>query len=93
MRSNPISGWALANYVFLFGSLTVELFVIHSGVRVPDVRGMRRVLYGCAFAVPVLLVACYLWGKMSLDRFLIPDTSAATHGAGRENARRCNLSE
>ena len=149
--SNPISGWALALYVFLFGSLTVEFFVVHSGVRFPlvgtffillflvylvsghpfrfaqtsfflpwcfllfwfllagaagiyrgrsvpfllsyairihtlplifcgiavDLRGMRRLLYGCGFAVPVLLAACYIWGTMSLDRFIIENTSAA----------------
>jgi O-antigen ligase len=151
LTSNPISSWALALYVFLFGSLTVEFFMIHAGVRFPlvgplfivmfliylvsgqpfrfaqtsfflpwfvllfwwmlagatgiykgrsipflleyairihtlplifcgialDLRGMRRLLYGCGFALPVLVAACYKWGKMSADRFLIPETSAA----------------
>jgi len=149
--SNPISSWALALYVFLFGSLTVEFIMIHGGVRFPlvgpffivmfliylvsghplrfaqtkfflpwcflifwwllagatgiyrgrsipylleyairihtlpliicgialDLRSMRRLLYGCGFAVPVMLAGCYLWGTMSQDRFLIPNTTAA----------------
>jgi hypothetical protein len=33
LEGNPISSWALALYVFLFGSLTVEFIMIHSGVR------------------------------------------------------------
>jgi O-antigen ligase len=150
-QSNPLSGWALALYVFLVGSLAVEFIVIHGGVRFPlvgplfilmfliylvsgqplrfaqtrfflpwcvllvwwllagatgiyrgrsvpflleyairihtlpllfcgialDLRGMRRLLYGCGFAVPVLLMGCYLWGTMTLDRFIIPNTTAA----------------
>jgi O-antigen ligase len=150
LQSNPISSWALALYVFLFGSLTVEFFMIHAGVRFPlvgvcfvlmfivymlsgqqfrfvhtsfflpwfallfwwllagatglykgrsipflleygirihtlplifcgiavDLKGMRKLLYGCGFALPVLLAACYQWGTMSEDRFIIQDTSA-----------------
>jgi len=41
-----------------------------------DLRGMRKILYGCGFAVPVLLAACYKWGTMLEDRFVILDTSA-----------------
>jgi O-antigen ligase len=151
IESNPFGSWALAFYVFLFGSLSVEFFMIHAGFRFPligpcfilifliylfcgrplrfaetrfflpwfallfwwllaaatgiyrgrsipvvleyairihtlplifcgivlDLRGMRRLLYGCAMAVPVLLVACFMWGTMSQDRFFIPNTSSA----------------
>ena len=151
IESNPFCSWALAFYVFLFGSLSVEFFMTHAGIHFPlvgpcfiliflvylfagrplrfaetrfflpwfallfwwflaaatgiykgrsipilleyairlhtlplifcgialDLRGMRRLLYGCGFAVPVLLAACFMWGTMSQDRFLIPNTSSA----------------
>src|SRR4030095_2217 len=48
--------------------------LIFCGIAV-DVGGIRKLLYGCGFALLALLAACFKWGTMSEDRFLIPDTS------------------
>src|SRR5260370_40615060 len=45
LESIPLSTWALALYVFLFGSLAVEFFVIHSGVRFPVVGAFLIVIF------------------------------------------------
>jgi O-antigen ligase len=61
-------------YLFEYGIRVHTLPLIFCGIAL-DIRGIRRLLYGCGFALLGLLAACFKWGTMSEDRFIIPDTS------------------
>ena len=61
-------------YLFEYALRVHTLPLIFCGIAL-DIRGIRRLLYGCGFALLGLLVACFKWGTMSEDRFIIPDTS------------------
>jgi O-antigen ligase len=63
-------------YLVEYGIRVHTLPLIFCGIAV-DTRGIRRLLYGCGFALLALLVACFVWGKMSENRFIVPETSIA----------------